>query len=343
MTAMTVYARPHATLRGRQLPRSDTLFGALCWGIRLLFGTARLEQILRAFAEPPVPFALSSMYMYTQIGEKITHYLPKPLADPYVPPAFANSSPGVAELRALKNLNAMPTICATDFSDLLCGRKTDAHFYEACLARLTQAPPRDEPISRIAPVPHLSINRLTGAAGDASYFYTEEYRIQSQIPGQQSGLFFCLRCCTELLHEVKTAIAFLADTGIGGGRSSGHGHFTSLSIVDDLPYQEPPDDESTHVVTLSLTYPDNDLKKLLPRSWYQLERRQGKIDAMYAPIPDHARKDAVLMLSEGSTFPKNGRRQYGKNTIVRKAGNGLDFDVWQYGYAFTVNTRHVIA
>ena len=38
----------------------------------------------------------------------------------------------------------------------------------------------------------------------------------------------------------------------------------------------------------------------------------------------------------------SGRKsKYGTNTIVRKAGNGLDFDVWQYGYAFTVNTRHI--
>jgi hypothetical protein len=61
---------------------------------------------------------------------------------------------------------------------------------------------------------------------------------------------------------------------------------------------------------------------------------------MYVPV--NGWKDSLLMLREGSTFPKNGRQQYGMNAIVRKAGDGLDFDVWQYGFAFTVNTQHII-
>jgi hypothetical protein len=62
---------------------------------------------------------------------------------------------------------------------------------------------------------------------------------------------------------------------------------------------------------------------------------------MYIPITGHAWKDSLLMLREGSTFPKNGQKQYGMNTIVRRAGEGIDFNVWQYGYAFTVNTQHI--
>jgi CRISPR type III-A-associated RAMP protein Csm4 len=149
-----------------------------------------------------------------------------------------------------------------------------------------------------------------------------------------------MRCRDDLVQDLKTIIYFLADKGIGSGISSGKGHFKSVTIVDDVPYHEPQADDSTHVVTLSLTYPDDELKQLLSRSWYALERRQGKIESMYAPVK--ARKDSLLMLREGSTFPKNGRQQYGMNAIVRKAGDGLDFDVWQYGFAFTVNTQHII-
>ena len=341
MTAMTVYLTPHSSLRGRQLPRSDTLFGALCWGIRLLFGTARLEQTLQTFTNRSAPFLLSSMFKYTQHGERITHYLPKPLAAPYTPASFADSPPGLDELHAVKRLNAMRTVSENDFSDILRGRKTDSHFYKECLDRLKQPRQSDSLISRVVAVPHASINRLTGSTTNDEYFYTDERIFPVHENGRQSGLFFCLRCRDDFVDELKAAIHFLADTGIGAGSSSGKGHFTSIDIVDDLPYHEPPANESTHVVTLSLTYPDDDVKKSLSQSWYTLERRQGKIEAMYAPVPDHLRKDSVLMLGEGSTFPKNERHLYGMNTIVRKSGNGLDFDVWQYGYAFAVNTRHI--
>ncbi len=342
MTSMTVYLLPHSTLRGRQLPRSDTLFGAFCWGIRLLFGATRLEQMLQAFLQRTPPFVLSSMYAYTQNDTHITHYLPKPLADPYTPPSFADSPPGLDELQAVKRLNAMQTVCENDFSDILRARKDDSHFYAECLARLKQPPPTGGPISRVVPVSHVSINRLTGVGDHAGNFSTEERMFHDHDHRQQSGLFFCLRCCDDFVDELRAAIYFLADTGIGGGSSTGNGHFRSIDIVDDLPYHEPSSNDSSHVVTLSLTYPDDDLKKLLSRSWYGLERRQGKIESMYAPVPDHVRKDSVLMLSEGSTFPKNGRHQYGMNTIVCKAGHGLDFDVWHYGCAFTANTRHII-
>ena len=57
--------------------------------------------------------------------------------------------------------------------------------------------------------------------------------------------------------------------------------------------------------------------------------------------PGHIWKDHLILLKEGSTFPKNGRAYYGKNNIVRKDDGELGFDVQHYGYGFTVNTKHV--
>lgn len=340
MTSLTAYFIPHSSLRGRNFPRSDTLFGAICWGIRLLFGIEHLEHVLHAFTQRTVPFLLSSMYEYVHTGERTIHYFPKPFTNPYVPPSFVNNPPKTEELIALKRLHAMRTVCDTNFSDILQGKKCDADFYEECLDAVMHAPKAALPASHCVPVPHASINRLTSAHEPDRIFYTEERLFHTRGNGQQSGVFFCVTCRDEFVQDLKAVIYFLADKGIGAGASSGKGHFTSVTLADGVPYCEPPADESTHVVTLSLTYPDDELKQFLSRSWYALERRQGRIESMYMPVD--TRKDALLMLREGSTFPRNGQQQYGMNTIVRKAGDGLDFDVWHYGYAFIVNTKHII-
>jgi len=343
MTSMTVYLLPRSTMRGRRLPRSDTLFGAICWGIRILFGQERLEELLLAFTPKTVPFLLSSMFEYSTIGAQITHYFPKPLANPYTPESFAEKTPSIDELHALTLLKSMQTVRDDDFSDILQARKHDHHFYEECLAHIQNASAPFHSISHLVSISHRSMNRLLRTHEIDDIFYTDERAFPKHPPGQQSGVFFCMKCDDELLHDLRSVIYFLTDKGIGGGVSSGKGHFTSVDIIDDLPYQEPPGAESTHVTTLSLVYPDNELKKLLPRSWYTLERRQGRIESMYTPVAGHIRKDSLLMLCEGSTFPKTQQRQYGMNTVVRKAGDGLDFDIWHYGYAFTVNTQHITA
>jgi hypothetical protein len=82
------------------------------------------------------------------------------------------------------------------------------------------------------------------------------------------------------------------------------------------------------------------MRAMLSKSWYTLETRQGKIECMYAN-PAHIWKDRVLMLKEGSTFPKYERNYYGANPIVRQDDENLGFAVQHYGYAFPVNTLHV--
>lgn len=342
MMSMTAYLVPHSALRGRQLPRSDTLFGALCCTFRLLFGAARLEELLRAFTPHTAPFVLSSMFAYTRAPHATHHYLPKPLGEPYRPPAWTNAPPTCREHDALRRLNAMRVVSDTDFSDIVHGRKTDSDLYEACVAHGDQPLAEECPGVNAALAGHVAANRLTG--GPDAIFFTEEWMLDKPEERAETGLFFCLRCRDDFVKEMKAAIMVLADTGIGGGRSAGRGQFSAVRIVDGLPYQEPPDEESAHVVTLSLTSPDDALKGLLAQSWYRLERRQGRIDALYAPSCGHARKDALLMLCEGSTFPRHERqRRYGMNRIVRQAGDGIDFDVYQYGCAFTVNTRHILS
>ncbi|MBN2439683.1 MAG: hypothetical protein JXL20_13915 [Deltaproteobacteria bacterium] len=316
MPAMTVYLIPRSPFRGRTLPRSDTLFGAICWGLRLLFGPTRVERFLHAYDHGLLPCVLSSMFPYRGSAAAKTHYFPKPLGDPYVLDPLMSDPPTREELTALRRLSAVSSVTGDVFSRIIMGAMPDPAVYQELLRSPVDAPE-------------------VGGQAD----------VHAPLPEETAGVFFCVKYREEngqdLARDLKTVLYFLADRGIGGGISSGQGQFKGIEIVEGLPYQEPPDHESQHVVTLSLTVPDSGLRKVLSKSWYTLERRQGIVAAMAAaPAAAPLRKDHLLMLQEGSTFPKNGQLCYGALPVVRKAGEGVDFDVRQYGYAFPVNTKH---
>ena len=336
MKAMTVYLLPHSSFRGSRPLRSDTLFGAICWGYRLLFGEDKLLDVLEEFEQHPVPFLISSLFTY-EVDQGKIHYLPKPLADPYRPEKFASDKPSLQELEALKSVNKKPIVTDSEFTKIIRGEMGDKDFYEEILHGSER---ERKPDIKNVQIPHSAINRLTGSVEGPRFFYTEEC-LSSSDSGDQVGLFFCVKCREGFENDLKTIFRFLADKGIGGGASVGKGHIKSIEIVDNyLPYTEP-EEETEHVLTLSLTFPDDSIRPILSKCWYELEKRQGKIESMYVQ-PGHIWKDHLILLKEGSTFPKNERTYYGANKVVRKDDGNLGFDVQHYGYAFTVKTKHAL-
>lgn len=341
MQAMTIYFTPHSSFRGSRPPRSDTLFGALCWGYRLLYGKDKLVDMLQHFArnedlsnQPKVPFLLSSCFVYTIKDGKKTHYLPKPFGPPLDTDRIQDLN-----VQALKKLRKKRWITTDDFTALISGQKKEFDFYLDIVADMAKPPEKE--ITELfqkeiaVQMPHNTLNRLTGTVEGPEFFYGEEY-----FP--LKGVYCCVKVQSQYQTEIQAVFHFLADKGIGGDVSIGKGHGKIDTINTSLPFQdkEPNESESTHVVTLSLTHPDASLKTYLKQCWYELETRQGRIDSMFIK-PEHVWKDYAIMLKEGSVFPKNGQMYYGQNPKVRKNDDNLGFDVQQYGYAFTVNTCHI--
>lgn len=60
---MIVYLQPKSAF-SKSIPRSDTLFGAICWAISLLYGVKKLECLLECYIEEKAPFIISSMFPY---------------------------------------------------------------------------------------------------------------------------------------------------------------------------------------------------------------------------------------------------------------------------------------
>jgi CRISPR-associated protein Csm4 len=58
----------------KHFPESFTLFGAICWGVRVLYGEDELEKMLEAFLNEP-PFIISSP-LFEKNGKLL---FPKPI------------------------------------------------------------------------------------------------------------------------------------------------------------------------------------------------------------------------------------------------------------------------
>ena len=52
MKTFAVYLRPKGSVAGQI--HSDTLFGAVCWAIRAVFGTRSLTEVLDSFDQHPL-------------------------------------------------------------------------------------------------------------------------------------------------------------------------------------------------------------------------------------------------------------------------------------------------
>jgi len=357
MISITVYLKPLSTFIGRVPPRSDTLFGALCWGYRLLFSEVSLKDRLDEFEEAfnsekevVPPFLLSSCFLFIQgqKEQKRVHYLPRPFGRrmEVVDESLRGLEGTLKGVRILKGLKRKINLSEEEFDAVIQGRKSDADFIKEIrkelerrdklsFGKVEQGSPAD-----ILESPHNAINRLSGAVQEGRFFYHQELVIK---PG--NGIFFCLKCRDEdLLKDLKQVLYFLGDRGIGGESSMGKGQFKP-EFKEGLPFTEP-SEPANYAVTLSLTYPDAYIRSALKESYYELEKRQGKVESMYARAP-HIWKDSILMLREGSTIPiQNAKRKWlGANPVVREGVSDLSghtFNVRQYGLAFLVKTKHIV-
>lgn len=330
-----VYLKPRGSFKADRIT-SDTLFGALCWGIRHLHGRNTLEDILSQFKEGTPPFLLTSTYPYQDNGSK-THYLPRPKTQPLrITP---ESREEIEKLKNLKKINFLPLELFERYAE---GRLTDQDLYDAINTKGT-APTyshngkkytlRDDALVENGAlftrkeIPRNAINRLNNAT-EGNLFYNRETFLS-----KDAGLYFLLDA--KDTKTIASALGFLNDRGIGGDISVGKGSF-EITAPQDFSLQVTDGDAFT---TLSLYHPTKTelthFSQNKNRTWYTLERRKGKIESSFVQV-DNVWKDTTYMFTEGSVFPTiDNQEAYGKNPIVKET----PFEVQQYGYAFPINIK----
>ena len=284
---------------------SDTLFSAWVSSYARLFGKATVEQLfaqfpknedqhslLSATLEPP--FRLSSTFVYANE----TYYLPRPIAPPQGYP-----TEDLAFAKEYKKLNYLPLkiwqrwyqgegFTAPDQYELelkvnqskTSGELEEVHTFDYSKTFKSQR------------IPKVSLDRTTRA----SNFYHVGF-VQFQ---PEAGLYFLIHFSNDeppLETELKAALDFLGEEGIGGERSSGAGRFTATwHDLDEIWSAVVNFQQSNFYSLMSLLWEHPFDPEYLQGARYALRERGGWI---VSPVSgQQARRQNVQMFIEGSIF-----------------------------------------
>ncbi len=311
---------------GQTVP-SDTLFSALCWGLREVEGTGWLEELLDSFLRGTAPFLLTSTFPWA--GD--VRFFPRPML-PLPDPGQEEVPSQPAATPHHRRLKGVTFVSEGIFRRWLAGESlireaAEANFLSGGLwissaerAKLPDGP--EEVWTSAPPVPHVALDRVTGAS---ALYHVGELRY-----GEGCGLWFGVRWGeTGWQEPVEAALSCLGEAGIGGERSAGRGQFQwEQQQGECLPA---PSSQARRAVTLSLYHPTR-LEVAggsLDDAGYRLRIRRGWLGS---PEGQGWRSKAVRMLAEGSAIDAAAT---GNLADVTPEGFTAH-RVYRYGLAFPV-------
>lgn len=311
---------------------SDTLFGAICWSWRLLFGEKDLIGLLSLFKNDKPPFLISSTFPF--IGDIMT--LPKPLQ-------------GLGRTGLEKNVRRAPLVTHSIFQSLAEGKILQSRDYKIVIGgpgNIIAAPKEATTIKDL--VEKNKIGSGTGSATGAAWTIGEAPRVTLDRDTRRSdiyyagdvrfmegsGLYFLVDFRDKKYESMlKGALRLLGDEGLGGERSSGRGLF-SLDVIPEKEMMSIGSDDGDRAVLLSLYRPRKEDASTLQSSIYSLITRRG-----WTAGKSDLRKKSVRMLSEGSVIPTEQKRILGCMENVSGEGTRNGKQIISYGLAFQVPAR----
>lgn len=253
MITCAVYLRPCGPFSSRIA--SDTLFGAMCWGLQAL--GANLKSL---FPNGP-DFAVSSAFP-VRLGAPRLRFYPRPLTFDL---SFSASQPLIQSISALQKKS--PKVALKDVTSNIKRLQKIAYLSEDVFKQVTQGTltPSSviedwvnngglfvqvgnlllsksnaahwtlnsrgdcQPLWVETETQHNQIDRITGSTGEGLLFYEPQLRFSAE------GGFWVLVCAKDqsvVDKQVIPALRYLADTGLGGNRTSGYGCFDRLETED---------------------------------------------------------------------------------------------------------------
>ena len=298
---------------------SDTLFGAICWAWRLLYGEAELIALLDLFQHDQPPFLISSTFPF--IGKIKT--LPKPLH-------------GLGLEGQEKSVRRAALVTDSIFQSLAQGKSLQSPDYQIV---------RSDPGNIIATRVEASLiqDMLSKAGASTPWTVGEASRVTLDRDTRRSDIYYAgdvrfmkdcgLYMLVDFLDEeykprLEGALRLLGDEGLGGERSSGRGLFSldhgSISLGSD---------EGDGAMLLSLCRPRREETAILPKSYYGLISRRGWVAGK-----SDRRKKSLRMLIEGSVVP-SPENLVGCMEDVSGEGTREGKRILSYGLAFKAPMR----
>jgi CRISPR-associated protein Csm4 len=172
--------------------------------------------------------------------------------------------------------------------------------------------------------PRVTVDRVNSAS---NLFQSERV-----LFSEGCGLWFGAAGQVENLSHLLTV---LGDSGLGGERTAGYGHFTYYKQRDALPF----DDSPTCAYLLSRWHPKEGEMAWLKDSAYKLEAVDG-----WLRTPENAaaqRRKRVWMVAEGSLIAGNpqGDAPDVKPEYDAKSGETIEHPVYRPGFALALDWK----
>ena len=310
---------------------SYTIFGALCWGYKNIFGEKEFLDLLQLFLTEP-PFLISSCIL--------KHYDKKYFPCPQIEDGFPEPK-NEEEYKEQKEIKKRLHYIREDlFIEFLEGKiKTKKELGDR-LKELKQKENYPTPEIKQVVILHNSINRLTwttegGALYNvSSYFYPE------------FSIFICLVDENFPLDKLKAVFNVIT---FGGNKSIGYGRvkFINVKRAEEFEqYLNPFSNETSQkFYTLAPTFPDSAFD--YDNSYYQIRTFCGKIENFYERLTAPILKKRVFYLQSGAVLSiKNNisKKFYGGFKEVLSSRYLIDpskeIKIYQYGYAFPFYIKH---
>jgi len=340
------------------LPTSDTIFGAICWGIRQLYGEKELKLLLEDFDKSERKFILSSAFPIIILPKRNVYFYPKPI----FPDLKVEEMEGMAEnykneivnkfndnfnirnkqqfskkvlVSEYKKFKKVEYVSEKIFKRLISENSIDELFKEYILNNkiklkndtflVTSDEYSEEKIFTSKVAVRNKIDRLTLSTRVAGELY---YEREIYINSDSVKLYFFLM--TEDMDFFVPIFRWLSDTGIGGNRTVGRGYY-EIKIEGEISL--PNTKNSNIFITLSRYLPKDKEINWEGENYYELLPYQSRFDTMFFKGGEFLKK-RIIYLKEGSVLTfKQKSEYYGRLFIVAEFQNKT---IYQNGIAFPI-------
>lgn len=315
------------------MPSSETLFGALSWGIRTLYSEEDLLAILNNFDTSPKKFIPSSAFplLKSKNGNGSLYCYPKViLPDPKIEEMEEIASNYKSKTRdeipnklqfskrdvisQYKGFKEIKYLSETLFNRLVSGEKITKLYCEYLDKKLKIIGGgillTDEEVNKIEKEKIIEqrtsarnkIDRLSfSTVPSGEIYYEEEISLNPEV----FQLYFLL--LTEEIDFFVPILCWLEDTGIGGNRTVGRGHY-DIKLGGEVTLPNATD--TNLFISLSKYLPaDAEIDWQSENNYYELLPYQPRFDTMFFKGGEFI-KNRIIYLSEGSIFQAKERKEY---------------------------------
>lgn len=315
---------------------SDTLFGAICWGIRMLFGEKRLVAILEEYNTTHPPFLLSSAFPCKLDGDEYQYFLPKPCLKPIPVDELQTFSEKVDIQKETyhsektdsiwlsnkyKRFKKIKFIGISNFKGLLT-KPDEADLFADYLGNYLLEPYYCE----TGTAQKNSLDRLTfSTTGSGDTFYLPEIAYREKY-----GLYFLLK--TKNIDDViRPVLTFLEDSGIGPNARTGKNWF-KVNVTEKKLFNGNNSQSGDAFIILSRYIKNEPINAA--DSFYRIVSVRSKVESRLEFAGEDIWKHRVSYFSAGSLIsPKIKTPYYGSLAPVKTIQGKT---IYQYGFAYPV-------